>query len=77
MFLRRMVVCKTYHNTVGHGELDCGSGGFSARCGWQTSLPKSNVEILELFTRTGEEVMALRQTPSVVNTHTHTPHTHT
>lgn len=64
-------MCKTYHQTlVGHGELDCGSGGFSA---WWLAVraAKEHVESIELFTRTREEVVVLRQTPSVINTHTH------
>lgn len=63
-------MCETYHNNVGHGELDCGSRDFSAR--WLAVLAaKEHVELLELFTRPGEEVVVLRQTPSVINTPTH------
>lgn len=53
-------MCKIYHNTVGHGELDCGSRGLSAR--WlAVRAAKEHVEILELFTGTGQKVVVFRQ----------------
>lgn len=60
-------MCEIYHNNVGHGELDCGSRDVSAR--WLAVLAAK--ERLELFTRPGEEVVVLRQTPSVIKTPTH------
>lgn len=62
-------MCEIYHNNDGHGELDCGSRDFSAR--WLAVLAaKERVELLELFTRPGEEVVVLGQTPSFINTPT-------
>lgn len=64
-------MCKIHPHTVGHGELDCGSGDFAA-CWLAALAAREHVEILELFQRIREKGVRFRQADTFRYKYTYT-----